>query len=82
VVLPNFRHQNQYAVGSQQLKILVALRAGYVRIARVDGFQVGAQKLADHYSIARCDALYEPTGLSVGELQSRFQTILGMIGSF
>ena len=29
--LPNFRHQNQYAVGSQQLEILVALRAGYVR---------------------------------------------------
>jgi hypothetical protein len=68
--------------GRSSSKYLSLFARGTFGIARVDGFQVGAQKLADHYSIARCDALYEPTGLSVGELQSRFQTMLGMIGSF
>ena len=61
--------------GRSSSKYLSLFARSTFGIARVDGFQVGAQKLADHYSIARCDALYEPTGLSVGELQSRFQTV-------
>ena len=51
-------------------------------IARVGAFQSGSRTLANHYSISRYKAIYDPAGLSIGELQSSFKTMLGMVGSF
>jgi len=81
LVLSNFRNQYQYAVGTQQQYVSL-FACGMFGIARVGGFQAGSQTLANHYSISPYNAIYDTAGLSIGELQSSFKTMLGMIGSF
>ena len=68
--------------GHSSSKYVSLFAHGTFGIARVGGFQAGAKTLANHYSISPYNAIYDTAGLSVGELQSSFKTMLGMVGSF
>jgi len=68
--------------GRSSSKYVSLFERGTFGIARVGGFQAGSQTLANHYSISPYNAIYDTAGLSIGELQSSFKTMLGMIGSF
>jgi hypothetical protein len=68
--------------GRSSSKYMSLFARGTFGIARVGAFQGGARTLADHYSISRYNAIYDPAGLSIRGLQSSFQTTLRMIGNF
>jgi hypothetical protein len=77
-----FESKTNRSWGRWSSKYVSLFARGTFGIARVRGFQSGSKTLADHYSILRYSAIYDPAGLSIRGLQSRFKTMLGLIDTF